>query len=76
MSKWQQGRDRNRSLRELTRYTVRRVWEGGEVRRFRIRPRGFDTVLFEIVRPEGCSEADFKRFADAIQTLSDLPPKD
>lgn len=37
---------------------------------YRVRPRGFSTVLFDITKPEQTASADFERFMDAVQYLS------
>lgn len=38
---------------------------------YRVRPRGFGTVLFEVHKPEHCFVDDFERFMDAIVYLSE-----
>lgn len=72
MSKWHQGRRRNESLRALASFKVNRVWNENT---YRVRPRGFDTILFEIMKPDHVAEADFRKIMDAVVTLSDLPVK-
>ncbi len=76
MSKWRQGRRRNEAHRELNRYGVSKRYgvTNGQIDYdrpyYRVRPRGFDTILFDVRKPETTATSDFERFMDAVQALS------
>ena len=64
------------SRRALNRFNmVRVVDKNWNLQAYRVKPRGFDTALFEIVRPEGTSERDFNDFLRAVEHLCDSPVK-
>jgi hypothetical protein len=66
------------SRRALQNYRVERVYrfkaDGSSIDYsnpfYKVRPRGFNTVLFEVSKPAHCSASDFMRFMDAVDKLS------
>lgn len=70
-------RSKAAALRVLPKFQVSRVYPWRDGKRdytsayYRVRPRGFDTVLFEITRPAHVACNDFERFMDAIVKLSE-----
>lgn len=79
MSSVRQGRRRNEAHRTLNRFRLTLTYPvlpvGGLDYNnpiYRVRPRGFDTVLMEIKRPAHVAVADFTAFWDAVRTMSDI----
>lgn len=61
-------------LRALNSFEVTRLVKSDwSLYGYAVKPRGFSTRLFTIVKPEGTDEADVDRFMTAVRDLCDIP---
>ena len=64
------------NLRTMGRYNVVRVTNRDwSLKCYQVKPRGFDTALFEVVKPKGTSTQDFDNFMRAVARLCDAQVK-
>jgi hypothetical protein len=81
MSKWHEGRRRKEAQRELNRFSIQKRYQLTDGKLdyskplYRFRPKGFDTTLFDVVKPPHTSVADFEAVMDAVQTLTWTTPR-
>lgn len=66
------ARRRNEALQALSRFDIRRVYNNGNPF-YRVRPRGFDTILFDVHRPAHVASTDFDTIMTSIETLAEPP---
>jgi hypothetical protein len=74
VSKWTQGRTRNRELAALSRFDVSVRYEDGKPV-YRIRPKGFRTVIGFVQAAPGASSDDVLDVGNALMRLASVGAK-
>jgi hypothetical protein len=81
MSKWHANRERKAAHKQLNRFSIRKLYRvsGGQIDYsdpyYRVRPKGYDTVLFDVTRPSHVALSDFEQMMDAVKTMTEATPR-